>query len=175
MSSPIDWLLEPDPRNPSVRFFALTDILEAPVDDPEVISAQRAIMESGPVPAILAAQHPAGYWEQPGPGYYPKYRGTVWSMIYLAQLGACGADARIRAGGEILLSHAVAATGVFSMSGSPSGSIACLAGNLGAALLDLGFETDQRLRRALEMTAREAAGPASAVQPTTGCPAPGVR
>ena len=45
-------------------------------------------MEQGPVPAILAAQDAAGYWEKPGAGYYPKYRGTVWSIIYLAQLGA---------------------------------------------------------------------------------------
>lgn len=158
MDKVLDWLLEPDQQNPGVRFFALTDLLGRPLDDHLVQDARRAIMQSGPVPAILDAQDEQGYWEQEGPGYYPKYRGTVWSMIYLAQLGADPSDSRIRAGGEALLSHAVASTGNFSYSGTPAGNIACLAGNLGTALLDLGFAADQRLHKALDVTARYVTG-----------------
>jgi hypothetical protein len=38
---------------------------------------------------------------------------------------------------------------VFTLSGTPAGNISCLAGNLGAALLDLGFGGDERLLQAL--------------------------
>ena len=177
MSTVIDWLLDKDAENPGVRAFALTDLLGRPADDPEVVAARRAVMERGPVPAILAAQDQAGFWEQPGEGYYPKYRGTVWSMIYLAQLGADPADARVRAGGEYVLEHARASTGVFSMSGTPAGHIACLAGNLGAALLDLGFGPgpqgvgpDPRLAEALELLARFSTGDGIAPQGDRSAP-----
>ena len=41
-ADPIPWLLEGD--NPSVRYFTLTDLLEAAPDDAEVVAARRAIM-----------------------------------------------------------------------------------------------------------------------------------
>lgn len=59
-------------------------------------------MTTGPVQAILDAQHRDGYWVKPGSGYAPKYTGTVWSVIFLAQLGADGDDARVRAACEKL-------------------------------------------------------------------------
>jgi hypothetical protein len=116
------------------------------------------------VPAILAAQDEAGFWEKPGEGYYPKYRGTVWSLIYLAQLGADPLDRRVRAGGEYLLENGRAKTGVFSLTGTPAGNIYCLAGNLGVALQDLGFDGDPRLQEALELTACFATGEGIAPQ-----------
>jgi hypothetical protein len=158
MSTTLDWLLEEDDRNAGVRLFALLDLVGHAEDSLEVMAARQAVMAQGPVPIILASQDPAGYWVQPGEGYYPKYRGTVWSMIYLAQLGADPADARVRTGGEYLLSHAVAGTGVFTATGTPSGNIVCLAGNLGASLLDLGFGGDGRLTQALELIAQYITG-----------------
>jgi hypothetical protein len=65
MSKVMDWLLEQDTDNPGVRTFALTNLLDRPDDDPEVIAARRAVMEQGPVPTVLAAQDPAGFWEKP--------------------------------------------------------------------------------------------------------------
>ncbi|MFC2023280.1 nitrogen fixation protein NifH [Chloroflexota bacterium] len=158
MAHALDWLLEEDSRNPAVRYRALTELLERPSDDPEVIAARTAAMESGAIPAILAAQHRDGYWEKPGPGYYPKYRGTVWSVIYLSQLGADPADSRIRAACEVLLSHAIAPNGGFSMTGTLSGNIQCLSGNLGAALQDLGMGGSEVLQLALERMAQYATG-----------------
>ena len=155
---PIPWLLEPDPDNPGVRYFALTNLLDRPADDPEVVAARQAIMESGPVPAILAEQHIEGYWVKPGPGYNPKYRSTVWSVIFLAQLGADGNDPCVRAGCEYILTHSLASSGGFSATGSPSGAILCLVGNLCAALLDLGWLGDERLDRALDWLARAITG-----------------
>jgi len=170
MSNALDWLLEEDTENPGVRYSALTHLLGRPADDPEVVAACRAVMEGGPAPAILAEQDPSGFWVEPGPGYLPKYRSTVWSMIYLAQLGADPADPRVRAGGDYLLDHARTSTGIFSLTGTPAGNIYCLAGNLGAALLDLGFGADPRLREALEMMARFVTGQGIAPQGEQSAP-----
>jgi hypothetical protein len=157
---PLPWLLEADPQNPGVRYFALRDLLDRPAGDPEVLAAQQAVMESGPVPAILGAQHAEGYWVKPGAGYAPKYQGTVWSLTFLALLGARGDDPRVRAGCDYLLDHARSPYGGFSLMDnvSPGGMVHCLQGNLCAALLDLGWKGDARLEAALEWLARSITG-----------------
>ena len=92
-----DWLLEGDP---SVRFFTLTQLLGVSHDHPEAAAARAAIMTTGAVPAILAAQLEDGHWEGPDRFYTAKYRGTVWQLIILAELGADGSDERVRRGCE---------------------------------------------------------------------------
>ena len=154
----LSWLLETDAEQPAIRYFALRDILEQSQDDREVLMARGAIMKTGPVPKILAAQSPEGYWVKPGAGYGPKYYGTVWQSIFLAQLGADGSDTRVQAGCEYVLSHTVASNGGFSVNGTPSAFIHCMAGNLGAALIDLGWLDDTRLQTALDWQARMITG-----------------
>src|SRR5574342_926386 len=102
-ADPLPWLLEPE--EPAVRHFALTDLLDRPPDDPEVVATRAAINASQPVRAILTAQNPDGYWVKPGPGYSPKYRSTVWQVIFLDQLGADASDARVRAACDYILTH----------------------------------------------------------------------
>ena len=74
---PLPWLLELDSDNPGVHYFALRDLVGRPDDDPEVRHARSDVMRLGPVPAILGAQHPVGYWAKPGGGYSPSYRATL--------------------------------------------------------------------------------------------------
>lgn len=155
---PLPWLLAPDSENPAVRYFTLTDILNRPADDSEVIGARRDLMATGPVPAILEAQETEGYWVEPGPGYYPKYRGTVWQLIFLAQFGADGEDPGVSKACDYVLSNSRSSRGGFSMTGTPSGMIQCLQGNLGAALVDLGWLGDERLDSSLEWMARSITG-----------------
>lgn len=155
---PLPWLLEPDAEQPGVRYFALRDLTGRTEDDADVKKARQAIMSSGPVPKILAAQEPEGYWVKPGAGYSPKYTGTVWQIIYLAQLGADGRDPRVRKACEYVLSNSIASHGGFSFNGAPAGFVHCLGGNLGAALIDLGWLDDPRLQRALEWQARSITG-----------------
>ncbi len=171
-SDPLPWLLEPDPANPGVRYFALTELLDRPGDDPEVVAARRAVMTNGPVPAILDAQAPEGYWVKPGAGYAPKYRGTAWSVIFLAQLGADGSDPRVRAGCAYLLDYARSALGGFSayIDARPSGMVHCLQGNVCAALLDLGWFGDERLDAALDWLARSITGEGIALAAESGAP-----
>lgn len=154
----LPWLLEPDPANPGVRYFALKELLERPDGDPEVVAARQSLMTSGPVVAILAAQHPEGYWVEPAPVYYPKYTGTVWQIVFLAQFGADGSDPRVRAGCEYVLKHGRSAYGGFSAGGDPAGMVHCLQGNLAAALLDFGYLEDERLQAALDWLARSVTG-----------------
>jgi len=177
---PLPWLLEPD--NPSVRYFALTDLLDRPADDPEVTAAQAAINSSHPVKDILDAQYPEGYWSKPGAGYSPKYRSTVWSVIFLDQLGADGSDPRIRAACEYVLSHTQTPNGGFGCSSrvdAPrppnSAVIHCLHGNLLRAMLDLGFGGDERVQRAIEWQARSITGDKFDDYYKSGTPGPGFR
>ncbi len=155
---PLPWILEPDPKNPGVRYFALTDLVDRALDDQEVQEARRSVMTTGPVPTILEAQDPEGYWVEPGPGYRPKYRSIVWSVSMLAQLGADGSDPGIQKACEYLLEHAIDKNGAFSASATQGGAILCLMGNLSTALLDLGWLGDERLHGALEWLARAVTG-----------------
>ena len=53
---------------------------------------------------ILSKQKAGGYWGEPGNFYvYTKYKGTVWTVILLAELGASAEDQRIRDACEFLL------------------------------------------------------------------------
>lgn len=146
------WLLEPDEANPGVRYFALRDLLGQSEDDADVCQARRAVMATGPVPVILNAQAPEGYWAKPGGGYSPKYRGTVWQIMLLAELGADPTDERVRRGCEYLLNHSLAPNNAFSARQRPvpSSAIHCLNGNLLSALLRLGYGHDPRVQAALD-------------------------
>jgi hypothetical protein len=160
---PLPWLL--DASNPAVRHLALRDLLDMPADDPDVVDARHAATRSDPIASILAAQDPAGWWEKPGPGYATKYRGTVWQLIFLDQLGADPAEPRVRAACEYVLAHTQAATGGFGASGvegeappPPSRVIHCLNGNLLRALIGFGWLDDERVGRAIAWETATATG-----------------
>lgn len=91
---------------------------------------------------------------QGGGGYSPKYTSTVWSLIFLDQLGANGADPRIRTACEYLLKHTLAPNGGLScVNGdhhpASSSVLHCLNGNLVRAVT-------LRACRALKMVAEAA-------------------
>jgi len=152
----LSWLLEKD--DPGVRYLALRDLKELSADDRELRVARKAAHQQGPIAAILAAMDEAGYWARPGPGYNPKYRSTVWSLILLAQLGASVTDdQRLARACAYLLDHNLAEGGQFSTSTAPSGTVDCLQGNLCWALLELGY-VDPRLDTAFEWMARTVTG-----------------
>ncbi len=164
----LEWLL--GPTDPGARYLALRDLLDLPVDDPQLLDARSAAYQHGPIATILEAMQEPGYWEEAGPGYYPKYRGSVWSLVTLAQLGASAAhDERIGRACAYILDQALAPGGQFSASGTPAGTADCLQGNLCGALLDLGYD-DPRLETAIEWMARSVTG--EGVAPATERDAP---
>lgn len=153
----LPWLLESD--EPGVRYLALRDLIDLPPDEKKLKSARKAAHKEGPIAAVLSRMNEEGYWVKTGPGYNPKYRSTVWSMILLAQLGASsGEDKRIEHACSYLLDH-MAEGGQFTSttSGAPSGTIDCLQGNLLWSLLELGCD-DPRLDKACEWMARTVTG-----------------
>jgi len=139
-ADPTPWLLEED--NPSVRYVTLRDLLDRPQDDAEVIAAQKAIMSSKPVKEILEAQYPQGYWVKPGRGYSPKYRGTVWQLMFLAALGASPDEAIDKACRFVLENSVFPNGGLFSATKAGTGTIVCLNGNLLQAFIRLGYGDD---------------------------------
>jgi len=162
----IEWLMEPG--DAGVRYLALRDLVET--DARELMAARQRAHAEGPIATVLARMVKDGYWVQPGAGYYPKYTGTVWSIILLAQLGASvEMDKRIATAGSYLLEQALTMGGQFTVNGLPSGTADCLQGNLCAALVDLGCE-DPRLDRAFEWMARSVTG--EGVAPMTDKSAP---
>ena len=83
---PSEWLLETS--NPSVRFWALQNLEDKTLGDPEVQETQDTVMRSAPVRAILDAQEPEGHWIHREGMYLPKYRSTTSCLLILAELGA---------------------------------------------------------------------------------------
>ncbi len=161
---PLPWLLEED--RPAVRHLTLLHLLDRPKNDPAVCQASAEAMESDPIAAILNAQEPEGFWVKPGAGYSPKYRATVWQLIFLDQLGADRRDARVQAACEYVLRHTQAKNGGFAASGvgkpeaAPPASLVihCLNGNLLRALIGFGFLDDARVQRVIEWQARSITG-----------------
>ena len=152
--NPADWLLEPD--DIGVRYLALRDLVEH--NEKELMTARKRAHTEGPIAQVLAKMEKEGYWKKSGAGYSPKYTGTVWSIILLAQLGASiEMDKRIGAACSYVLKHTLAEDGHFTTNGASSGTIDCLQGNLCAALLDLGCE-NPRLDKAFEWMARSVTG-----------------
>ncbi len=115
-------------------------------------------MTESPVPRILAAQQADGHWEGRDRFYTAKYRGTVWTLLILAELGADGADARVRAACEAVLRDSQDPdSGGFSWERSKKAGgglhtsvVPCLTGNLTFSLIRLGMLDDPRVQRAVD-------------------------
>jgi len=175
-ADPIDWLLEDD--NPSVRYLTLTEILDRPEDDPDVEEVKNRIMKVGVVPRILAKQGNEGFWEPPKRFYTAKYKGTVWQLIILAELGADGRDERVEKACEFILEHSQdRESGGFSMhasartgGGRHSEVIPCLTGNMVWSLIRLGYIEDPRVQRGIDWIARYQRFDDGVEQPPTGWP-----
>jgi hypothetical protein len=153
-ADPTDWLLEED--NPGVRYLALRDIVDA--GEKEVKEARQKAHSDSPISEILSNMDEEGFWVKPEAGYFPMYKGTVWAIISLAQLGAAiDMDNRIEKACNYVLDNSLTKYGQFTTTGTPAGTLDCLQGNLCYSLLDLGC-TDPRLNQAYEWMARSVTG-----------------
>ena len=154
-ADPIDWLLGED--NPSVRYLTLTDILEKAEGDADVKRTRDEIMETSIVPKILVKQRDGGYWETAENFYIKsKYKGTVWQLIVLAELGADRNDIRIRRACEFILDNSQdRQSGGFSYLSAKDGGgvhskvLPCLTSNMVWSLLRFGYLEDARVQRGI--------------------------
>lgn len=156
-ADPLPWLL--DESNPAVRQAALRQLLGRPADHADVVAARAAAMASDPIAGILANQQPDGHWAKPGAGYGPKYLGSVWQLVFLDQLGADGADERVRRGCAYLLDWCPTTNGGLGTSSAlerrpaPSMVIHCMNGNLLRAYIGFGWLADDRVQQAVDWAA----------------------
>ncbi|PWH19996.1 MAG: hypothetical protein DDG58_04025 [Ardenticatenia bacterium] len=150
----LDWLLEEE--NPSARYLALWLLLDRPPDALEVQAAQRAIPDAPPARHILEAQYPmGGYWISPDAMYSPRYRATMWQVVFLAQLGMPPTLPVQRACEHILVRGRGARDGRFTAGQSPRTAWHCLNGLLIWAFQRLGYADDPRVVQARDAMAAE--------------------
>jgi hypothetical protein len=155
-SKTIGWLLEEE--NPSIRYFALTKLLKKSESDIEVMDSKRAIMKIGIVPELLDKQNEKGYWGDIQKFYLDKYKGTVWQLMILAELGADPNDIRVKKACEFILDNSqdVESYGFAINRSSKTGGgrhsevIPCLTGNMLWSLLKLGYLSDDRIQGGIE-------------------------
>ena len=172
---PTDWLLEPD--NPSVRYSTLRDILDKPETDPEVKEAKDLIMETGAVPKILAKQKD-GYWESLENFYVnTKYRGTVWTLLVLAELYADGENDCIQKACRTILDYSQdRESGGFSYSGSKEKGgdhnkvLPCLTANMVWSLIRFGFLEDPQVQKGIDWITTYQQFDDGVSEPPTGWP-----
>jgi len=153
-ADPLPWLLEPE--NPCARYLALSELLNRPAGDPKVVAAREAILDFEPVRRILDAQWPEGYWMHPGVGYSPKYKATVWQVIFLAAMGVPRCEPVARAV-EVVLTQSRLPDGRFSARQDAGGAVLCLNGNLLRALAWFGYAGDPRVVETREAMAAQIA------------------
>lgn len=155
-ADPIEWLLEKD--NPSIRYFTLKELIDKPESNLEVAEAKTAIMKTGIVPQILDKMHTEGYWETPTSFYTAKYKGTVWQLLILAELGADPQDMRVKEACEFILENSQHTnSGGFSTArsermggGRESTVIPCLTGNMVYSLIRFGYLGDKRVQAGIK-------------------------
>ncbi len=151
----LDWLLELSA--PSPRYLALRALLGRPAHDPEVVAAREAIAHHPPAHQILDAQYPAGHWVKADRGYSPKYKATVWQLLFLSDLGAPRTEAIARGCQHILSAALRQGQQLFSAHEHSTGIYPCLNGNLLRALCHFGYGHDPTVAGVAGALARRAA------------------
>jgi len=156
----LEWLLEPD--DPMVRYNTLVNILDEPINSPEVSEARRAMMLSRPVSAILREleagivdEKAIAKWGEPAAtaGYVPKYRGAVWRLLFLAQAGADPDNHQVRSLCEHILENAYSEKhGTFAISfrtrkGLNDAMMPCFMGNMVWSLCSMGYTERPEVKR----------------------------
>ncbi len=153
----ISWLLEDN--NPSVKYFTLLDLLGKTKDDKEVNRVRKDIVQKGLVPIILSKQKEGGYWEEEYNFYTSKYKGTVWQLLILAELGAHkDLDTRVGKAAEFIMDRSQDRLRFgFSVyprvrweGGRPGSVIPCLTGNMVYSLIRLSYLAEDRVQKAIQ-------------------------
>jgi len=145
--SALEWLLQGD--QPSIKYLALTTLLDKPERDEEVASSRRAIPTKGWAAEILSKQRKGGWWEAKDRLYQPKYVSTNWMLLVISDLGPTRSDPRIERACSLWLRSFAKSDGGFGPDGSKSSHL-CTAGNTARALVKLGYADHPKVRSAFE-------------------------
>ena len=147
----LDWLLEDDA--PGVAYLTRLRLLGESESSRSMIALRKRCNDYPPVAKMLAAVEKClklGQIKNMGWGMrgdYDKYRGSYWTLIFLADLYAAPpspSDSRVRALADHVLTSQLD-NGGFSPSGTPKYEIVCLTANILRALVHFGYGHDPRV------------------------------
>lgn len=136
------WLLEP--AEPSMRYLTSRDLVRPRPSRQELERLRAEIPGRGWAAGILARQQERTWWERKDTCYWPRSRGTYWSLDVLADLGLSRDDERVANAVEHMLRTHLAPDGGFSPWGPPKPSHFCSTGIMVRTLLHLGYLDDPR-------------------------------
>jgi hypothetical protein len=140
--NPLPWLLEDD--NPSVRYWALVDILDRPKNAQDVQKTLSEIAELPLVKELFDLQHQDGHWGEDESKAYTA-RGTVGVLMHLYALGV-PPDDRTAAGCDSLLRNAQNENGGISMVKTRRSGVApCTTGEMLPMLVHFKMGDDPRV------------------------------
>jgi hypothetical protein len=145
----IQWLLEKD--QPSVRYYALVNLLDRREDDPEVREARSKIGRVGWAADQLRQQGPKGFWERREPRnvsewvdflYFPPYLSTNWRALVLAELGLDSTDPRIQKIADRMFEYKLRLSSPFNFFHEE----VCISANAARMMTRFGYGDDHRVR-----------------------------
>lgn len=139
----IRWLLEED--QPSVRYFALVELLGQSEGDSGVRRALDNVSKKGWAADLLKRQRPDGRWASKPPGslYGPKYSATNWVALVLSDLGLDNDNAQIRKAADQFFREWLA---IPSMTNVFNDEV-CVVGNTARMMTRFGYGDDVRVRK----------------------------
>jgi hypothetical protein len=143
----VDWLLEP--RQPAVRYLTLTRLLGKPETDREVRGARKAVAGDPWVQQILGRRDPGGWWMHPRNKLEPRFTGTHWNLLALADLGATRDIPEVAASAELWMTNSPLQGGGIGALGKGKGHH-CYTANMVRALVRMGYANDPRVRKTME-------------------------
>lgn len=147
----VKWLLEAE--EPSINYRTLTELLDRPADDPDVIAARNVIPESQPVQQILKKMTPDHTWLQKksstgeliGDGVeYGSFATTHFVLANLAELGLDRTTPWIEKAAHRYL-------GLQQPDGNFWNDFSCLNGYNIRTFILLGFREDARVQKTLDL------------------------
>ncbi len=149
----LGWLLHG--RQPSVRYFALTELLGRAEDDPEVRDAHSQVPRAGWARDVLATQKPKGHWEPHEPRdvrewvsflRFPLYDSSIWKGLVLSDLGLTAADPRIRRLADLVFEYKLRLSSEVNLFTEE----VCIVGNVARMMTRFGYGEDRRVRKLFE-------------------------
>ena len=143
----VAWLTKSD--QPSIRYFALRELLGKGNRDTEVRLARSQIPIKGWARQILDAQRPVGTWVSDESLYRPKYVCTNWMLLVLSDLGLTKENPRVKKSAELWMKRFAKADGGFGVEDDPKSEL-CIVGNTARALIRFGYEDHPKVQSAID-------------------------